>query len=70
MDRYLLLEHNRLSTDVARLQQQLVVSRPGIGLKTRSVHSFLSQLYRYKQDLLKDLDQRLAEVEPEKRRLN
>lgn len=63
MNRYLQLEHIRLSTDVADLQQRLVVSRPGIGLRSRSVHSFLSQLYRYKKDLLKDLDLRMAEEE-------
>ena len=70
MDRYMLLEHSRLSTDVANLQQQLVVSCPASGLKARSVHSFLSQLYCYKKDLLKELDLRMAEHEPEATRLN
>ncbi len=70
MNRYMLLEHNRLSTDVAELQQRLVVSCPGSGLKARSVHSFLSQLYRYKKDQLKDLDLRLADHESEPGRLN
>ena len=63
MDRYLHLEHNRLTTDVAQLQQRLVVNRPGTGLKARSVHSFLRQLYCYKKDLLKELDLRVAELE-------
>jgi len=63
MNRYLLLEHSRLSSDVAHLQQQLVMHRPGIGLKARSVHSFLDLLCRHKQDMLKDLDLRMVEQE-------
>ncbi len=60
MNRYIQLEHSRLSTDVAMLQQRLVLHRPGIGLRARSVHTFLNQLYRYKQDMLKELDVRMA----------
>jgi len=41
MNSFMLLEHSRLSTDVAELQQRLVVNRPGTGLKARSVHSFI-----------------------------
>jgi|GEM_PF-4404707 len=70
MNRYIQLEHSRLCTDVAELQQRLVVSSPGIGLRSRSVHSFLSQLYRYKKDLLKDLDMRMAEADRPERTLN
>ena len=61
MNSYILLEHTRLSTDLAELQQRLVVCRPGVGLKARSVHSFLNQLYCYKKELLKTVDLRLAE---------
>ncbi len=70
MNSFMLLEHSRLSTDVAELQQRLVVNRPGTGLKARSVHSFLNQLYRYKKDLLKTVDLRLAEQETASRKLN
>ncbi len=70
MNSYMLLEHTRLSTDVAELQQRLVVSHPGTGLKARSVHSFLSQLYRYKKELLKTVDLQLAEMESASGKLN
>ena len=70
MNSYILLEHTRLSTDVAELQQRLVVCRPGTGLKARSVHSFLNQLYCYKKDLLKTVDFRLAELESRPGNLN
>ncbi len=61
MNRYLILEHDRLAADIAALETRLAGSKPGPGLRTRSVRSFLSALRRHKREMLKDLDQRIEE---------
>lgn len=60
MTRYMQMEHTRLQADIADLDVRLAHTSPGPGLKSRSVSSFLSQLRRYKREMLKDLDYRLA----------
>ena len=55
MHRYMLLEHDRLASDIAALDAQLASAKCGPGLKTRSVHSFLAQLRRHKREMLRDL---------------
>lgn len=60
MTRYMLLEQNRLASDIQALDARLECVTRGPGLKARSVRSFLAQLRRHKRDMLKDLDQRLA----------
>ena len=60
MDRYMITEHGRLKADIADLETRLASAHSGPGLKTRSVHSFLSQLRRHKREMLKELDLRLT----------
>ena len=62
MNRYMIVEHGRLQADIADLDLRLARTRPGPGLRARSVRSFLSQLRRHKREMLKDLDQRLAQA--------
>jgi len=60
MTRYMILEHDRLASDIKALDARLAHVARGPGLKTRSVCSFLAQLRRHKGEMLKDLDRRLA----------
>ena len=62
MNRYMILEHDRLQADIADLDARLTGCTTGPGLKARSVRSFLSELRRHKHGMLKDLDHRLAET--------
>jgi len=62
MNGYMILEHGRLQADIAALDLRLAGTRRAPGLKARSVRSFLSQLRRYKREMLKDLDYRLADA--------
>ena len=61
MNMLLTQEHTRLKTDLAKLEERLAHTQRGYGLRSRSVHSFLSQLRRHKRELLKDVDQQIAE---------
>lgn len=60
MTRYMILEHDRLASDIEALDARLAHVTRGPGLKARSVCSFLGQLRRHKREMLKDLDRRLA----------
>lgn len=60
MTRYMILEQDRLASDIKALDARLAHVSRGPGLKKRSVCSFLDQLRRHKRDMLKDLDRRLA----------
>lgn len=60
MTRYMLLEHDRLNSDIQALDVRLAGATCAPGLRARSVRSFLAQLRRHKRDMLKDLDRRLS----------
>ena len=62
MNQYMILEQGRLQAEISELDVRLAGTRPAPGLKARSVLSFLSQLRRHKREMLKDLDQRLADA--------
>jgi len=62
MTRYMLLEHDRLEADIADLDARLARTQRGPGLKARSVRSFLAELRRHKNGMLRDLDLRLSDT--------
>ena len=61
MNNYLHLEVRRLEAEITDLDTRLAGSKCGPGLRTRSVHTFLSALRRHKREMLKDLDHRIRQ---------
>ncbi|MCB1739568.1 MAG: hypothetical protein KDK91_04310 [Gammaproteobacteria bacterium] len=60
MNMLLVSEHNRLTADLEKLDERLANTKRGYGLRSRSVHSFLSQLRKHKREMLKTVDQQMA----------
>ena len=60
MNMILVSEHNRLTAELEKLDERLSNIKRGYGLRSRSVHSFLSQLRRHKREMLKTLDQQMS----------